>query len=185
MPMKSRLFISSVLFISVSSVTSSSMVFDGRIFYHAWSICTLDTLLGRHVFTSCTVNTGHDWKYNFWFALIYVDLTGLNAAAWSYLIKSVWFAIWYALLIPCYISLSKCGLFFIKVLPIIQYLCPLLQSRDFFLPLWCGRLLVWKLHCTLHHTFWRWIAITCVVVLIGYGLLFLLGGVVVMSMYIL
>ena len=39
------------------------------------------------------------------FFLIHVDLTGLNAVAYRYLTKYVFFFMWYALLILCSISL--------------------------------------------------------------------------------
>ena len=72
------------------------------------------TLLGIYLSTRCLVIPDHYWEYHFWISLIHVDLTGMSAAAWRYLIKSVWFVMLYALLILCSISLSIFGLLFSK-----------------------------------------------------------------------
>ena len=86
--------------------------FFDRIFVLTWSMCNFSvvTLLERNFVTSCIVIPGHDWKYPFWISLIHVVLTGMNASAWIYLTKYVWFVVWYVMLILC--SMSSCGLLF-------------------------------------------------------------------------
>ena len=93
------------------------------------------TLLGRYFVKKFTVITGHDWKYNFLIALIRIDLNELNGATWGYCTKSVWFVMWYTLLILYYISLSRCILFFYKGAlhnTVALYLVPV---KRIFLPL--------------------------------------------------
>ena len=87
MPTKSMLFISTVLLIAVSSGSYLSMKFVDHIFFITCSMCYFGVakLLGIYLFTIFTVISGHDWKYPFLIALIHVDLTGMNAAAWRYL----------------------------------------------------------------------------------------------------
>ena len=86
---KARLVVSKVLFIAVSSGSSSSLGFSDRIFSLTWSMCNCDvaTLLGRYLNTSFTVIPVHDQKYHFYISLICVDLKDLNDAAWRYLVK--------------------------------------------------------------------------------------------------
>ena len=146
--------------ISFSSGSSSSMGFVERIFFITRYMCTFSvaTLLGRYLVTSCTLSPCHDWKSPFWISLTHVYFTGMNADTLSYLTRYVCFVMFYALLILC--SMSFFG-FFLRVLSI------------------------WRLPCTLYHKYFQWIPMTCVLILLGYDLLLLLGVIVLMTMYIL
>ena len=99
MPVNNRLVISQVLLTDVSPGSSSSMGFIDHIFFRTSYMFpySVATLLGIYFLIICTVSPCHDWNYT----LIYVDLTGMNGAAFRYLTKSVWFFMWYALLILC------------------------------------------------------------------------------------
>ena len=116
MPTKARLVIFPVLLISVSSISFSFMGFVDRILFITWYMCkfSVAALSGRYVFTSFTVSPGYDWKYICCIFLVHVYLTGLNAAAWRYLTKTVLFVVCCVMLILCYISLSSCVLLFSK-----------------------------------------------------------------------
>ena len=69
---------------------------------------SVDVLVGIYLVTRWTVSPGRDWKYTFLIYLICVDLTGMNESSCRYLIKSVLFVMWYAMLIIWYMSLSSC-----------------------------------------------------------------------------
>ena len=170
MPTNFRSVISAVLLIDMSSGSSFSIGFLDCIFFLIWSMWpfSMATLFGRYLVTSCTVSTGHDWKYPFWISLIHVDLAGLNAAPCSYLTKYFWFVMWYMLLILCYMYLSSYECLFSKGTLYNQVFFFLSQLRLFFNNWLCVRLFMWRLPCTLHHTYFRWISMNCMSVLLLY-----------------
>ena len=67
MPTKSRLVIYPVFLIAVSYGSSSSMGFVDHIFSLTWYISPFDvaSILGRYLFTSCTLSPDHDLEMSF------------------------------------------------------------------------------------------------------------------------
>ena len=137
-----------------------------------WYMCPFDvaTLLGRYLVTSWIESTSHDRKYTFWISLIHVYLTGLNASTCRYLNKSVWFLMFYVILILCYTSLSSFWLLFYKVTLHNPVVLSLVIYRIFH-PRRFRNLCVWIIPLTLHNTSFWCRSKNYVSLLLGYVLL--------------
>ena len=143
-------------------------------------------ILGRYLFTSWTVSPGYYWKYHFWIDFIHAALTGMNAATYIYLTKSVWFVMLYALSIQCSGFLKIFGLLFMFSKgtihnPVVLSLVPI---KIVFHPLWCVSLCMQIMPCILHHKFLLWILMNCVSLLIGYEPLWMFKAVALMPIHI-